>query len=445
MSRKRIAISVVRRHRRVRGARRRRAGRGGHQRRVRAQSAVSGSVSFDGVWTGAGAEAVRRRDQGVQQEVSRTSRSTTSRSATTCRPCSRPRSPAAIRRTWRTSPSRASSSSSRSRASSSRSPTRSRVLATNFAPAGLSSARSTGKLYGLVFKAANKSTVWYNVPAFKNGGRERRRRRGRSSSRPRRRCRPRACPPTRSAAPTAGRSPTCSRTSTCARPGRRSTTLLTPHKIKWTDPSVIDGAEDDGAGPRRHVEHRRRHVGRAADRLPDSVNNVFPTPPKAAMVIEGDFVGGVITTSTKAKAAVRLQRVRRSRRSTAAPARRGRDRRRHDRHLPRHPGDRGVREVPRHAGGRGGLGEVGRLRDRQQERGRRASTRTRSRARPAAPIGRRSRRVRHVRPAAGLVRRHGRPGRVGDLPGLPAEPEGRRRASQQKLEAAAATAYKKGK
>ena len=27
-----------------------------------------------------------------------------------------------------------------------------------------------GKLYGFVFKAANKSTVWYNVPAFKDAG-----------------------------------------------------------------------------------------------------------------------------------------------------------------------------------------------------------------------------------------------------------------------------------
>ncbi len=34
----------------------------------------------------------------------------------------------------------------------------------------------------------------------------------------------------------------------------------------------------------------------------DSVTNAFATPPKAAMVFEADFVGGVITSSTKAKA-----------------------------------------------------------------------------------------------------------------------------------------------
>jgi hypothetical protein len=33
----------------------------------------------------------------------------------------------------------------------------------------------------------------------------------------------------------------------------------------------------------------------------DSVTNAFATPPKAAMVFEADFVGGVISSSTKAK------------------------------------------------------------------------------------------------------------------------------------------------
>jgi hypothetical protein len=33
----------------------------------------------------------------------------------------------------------------------------------------------------------------------------------------------------------------------------------------------------------------------------DSVTNAFSTPPKGAMVFEGDFVAGVITSSTKAK------------------------------------------------------------------------------------------------------------------------------------------------
>ena len=44
------------------------------------------------------------------------------------------------------------------------------VLAANFAPSWLALGTFDGKLYGLVFKASNKSTVWYNVHAFKNAG-----------------------------------------------------------------------------------------------------------------------------------------------------------------------------------------------------------------------------------------------------------------------------------
>ena len=93
----------------------------------------------------------------------------------------------------------------------------------NYTPDWVTWLRVNGHLYGLVFKGANKSTVWYNVPAFQDAG---------------------VTPPrtwtqlladaktlkasgvrrTRSAATTAGRSPTSSRTSTCARPAATSTT-----------------------------------------------------------------------------------------------------------------------------------------------------------------------------------------------------------------------------
>lgn len=44
------------------------------------------------------------------------------------------------------------------------------TIAKNFAPAWQALGTYSGKLYALVFKAANKSVVWYNVPAFKNAG-----------------------------------------------------------------------------------------------------------------------------------------------------------------------------------------------------------------------------------------------------------------------------------
>ena len=62
------------------------------------------------------------------------------------------------------------------------------------------------------------------------------------------------------------------------------------------------GADDDGQDPGRHVERRRRNVGGDPDQLQRLGHEAFSTPPKAAMVFEGDFVGSVITTTTKAKA-----------------------------------------------------------------------------------------------------------------------------------------------
>src|SRR6187551_3762579 len=42
------------------------------------------------------------------------------------------------------------------------------TIARNFAPVWLKLGSVDGKLYGLFFKGANKSTVWYNVRAFKD-------------------------------------------------------------------------------------------------------------------------------------------------------------------------------------------------------------------------------------------------------------------------------------
>ncbi len=44
------------------------------------------------------------------------------------------------------------------------------MIGANFAPAWQQLGTYSGKLYALVFKAANKSVVWYNVPAFKAAG-----------------------------------------------------------------------------------------------------------------------------------------------------------------------------------------------------------------------------------------------------------------------------------
>ena len=40
----------------------------------------------------------------------------------------------------------------------------------NFSEGAVEAGTVDGKLYGLLFKAANKSTVWYNVPLFEQAG-----------------------------------------------------------------------------------------------------------------------------------------------------------------------------------------------------------------------------------------------------------------------------------
>ena len=75
---------------------------------------------------------------------------------------------------------------------------------------------------------------------------------------------------------------------------------LAAHKIKWTDPSVKDGTEDDGAGLRRRGQHRRRYR-RARFRptsRPRSTTSVVDRR-RRAMVIEARLRPGVAITNRR--------------------------------------------------------------------------------------------------------------------------------------------------
>jgi alpha-glucoside transport system substrate-binding protein len=157
-----------------------------------------------------------------------------------------------------------------------------------------------GKLYGLPFKGANKSTVWHNVQAFEDAGIE---------------------PATdwegflenaatlkESGVPAFSLGGADGWTLTdlfeniyLRTAGPEKYDQLATHEIKWTDQSVKDALtemakifEDDEniAGGAR---------GALQTEFPKSVSQVFEAEPKAAMVIEGDFVQGVINDSTDAK------------------------------------------------------------------------------------------------------------------------------------------------
>jgi alpha-glucoside transport system substrate-binding protein len=173
------------------------------------------------------------------------------------------------------------------------------VISKNFAPAWAKLGVVNGKLYALLYKASNKSTLWYNVHAFKTAGVKA----------------PKTWKQLTSAAKTIKASGTPAY-SLCGSSGWTLTDLfeniylrafgtakynsLSAHKIKWTDPSVtkaltymkqvITGSNVYGGTS-----------GALQTAYPQCVDFAYSTPPKAAMVLEGDFVANEILQATKAK------------------------------------------------------------------------------------------------------------------------------------------------
>jgi maltose-binding protein MalE len=174
------------------------------------------------------------------------------------------------------------------------------AIAANFAPAWLQLGTFSGKLYALVFKAANKSLLWYNVPAFKTAG----------VTAPKTWTQLQQVAKTVKASGTPpysiGASDGWTLTDLFENIYLRSFgpskyTALTDHKIKWTDPSVITALKTMAQVIGDSGDIAGGTSGALQTDFNTSVTNAFATPPKAAMVLEGDFVAGVILSSTKAK------------------------------------------------------------------------------------------------------------------------------------------------
>ncbi|WP_405364820.1 ABC transporter substrate-binding protein [Kitasatospora sp. NBC_00039] len=155
-----------------------------------------------------------------------------------------------------------------------------------------------GTQYGLYFKAADKSTVWYSPTAFQNAGVQ--------------------PPATFDDLLKAGRTLSDSGTPAFSVGGQAGWTLtdwfenvylsqagpelydkLTRHEIPWTDPSVLTALTILGKvfGDKQLVAGGGQ--GALQTDFPTSVQEVFGTQPKAAMTHEGDFVGGVIASELK--------------------------------------------------------------------------------------------------------------------------------------------------
>jgi ABC-type glycerol-3-phosphate transport system substrate-binding protein len=174
------------------------------------------------------------------------------------------------------------------------------VISQNFAPAWQNLGMFNGKLYALPFKAANKSLVWYNVPAFKAAG----------------------VHPPQTLDQLMGDAKTIKASGVPAYSigGAEGWTLtdlfeniylrtfgmakyqqLSHHTIKWTDPSVKTALTTMGKILGDTPNIAGGTSGALQYSFNQSVTNAFASPPKAAMVFEADFVGGVIASSTKAK------------------------------------------------------------------------------------------------------------------------------------------------
>ena len=172
------------------------------------------------------------------------------------------------------------------------------TVARNYTGSWLTLGTVKGKLYGLFFKGANKSTVWYSTSAFKQAGIKA----------------PATWPQLLTAANTLRASGTPAFSIGGAdgwtltdlfeniylrQAGQKRYDQLTVHAIPWTHASV-KAALKTMAGVLASNNMYGGSSGALQTDFPTSVNNVWAKPAKAAMVLEGDFVPGVATTKASA-------------------------------------------------------------------------------------------------------------------------------------------------
>jgi len=174
------------------------------------------------------------------------------------------------------------------------------VIGENFSSSTIEVGTVDGTLYGMLFKAANKSTVWYNVLAFEDAG---------------------VTPPTTWDELLQGAETlNASGVKAYSIGGADGWTLtdlfeniylrtagadlydqLSAHEIPWTDDSVTTALEAMAQVFSDTANIAGGTAGALQTDFPKSVTQVYTDPPAAAMVFEGDFVQGEILNSTDAE------------------------------------------------------------------------------------------------------------------------------------------------
>lgn len=172
-------------------------------------------------------------------------------------------------------------------------------LDANFAPVWRELGTVDDTLYGVWFKAANKSTFWYNIGAFSDAGVE--------------------PPATWDELSAAAQTISDSGVTPYAIDGASGWVLsdwfeniylrtagaeaydqLTAHEIPWTDETVTT-ALSTFAEVLDPVLLAGGTDGTLQSEFPHSVTLVYADPPEAAMMYEGDFVAGVVGSETNAE------------------------------------------------------------------------------------------------------------------------------------------------
>ena len=152
------------------------------------------------------------------------------------------------------------------------------------------------QLYGLFYKAANKSTVWYNVGAFRTAGvqppetfDDLMRIAGT--------IRDSGVPPFSIGGGDGWTLTDLFENIYLRQAGPEKYDQLTTHAIPWTDPSVKEALRTMA----RMLDPTLVNGSAVSTTFVQSVDNVFRKPPAAAIVAEGDFVPGVATVQAQAE------------------------------------------------------------------------------------------------------------------------------------------------
>jgi ABC-type Fe3+ transport system substrate-binding protein len=157
-----------------------------------------------------------------------------------------------------------------------------------------------GTLYGVFFKGANKSTVWYNVQAFEDAGVEAAENWDDFLSNAE--TLKQSGVPAYSLGGADGWTLTDLFENIYLRiAGADKYDQLTNHEIPWTDASVTEALTEMAKILSDTDNIAGGTSGALQTDFPTSVTQVFAEPPKAAQVMEGDFVGGVISDETQAQ------------------------------------------------------------------------------------------------------------------------------------------------